>query len=239
MLLLLWFVLQKDEDSSTSLEDDDAGASVEEVPIEITVSQAAAVEATTTVEPTDSVTAATETAGDIATILDAFEEEVIAVEVAAEMAVKESEGAVTASIAGGDGLTQGGSSRSGDYADSVLLDLSRPTRSYVRRSHRVNVVSSNSKRTPSVSATLLTPRASQSESAGVSSMHVTPATPPIAVDAPLGAPAAENIQGDEEDVAIPDHISDIDVDLATKGVTTAGVVSAVEVPEVKHIESKV
>ena len=70
-------------------------------------------------------------------------------------------------------------------------------------------------------------------------MHVTPATPPIAVDAPLGAPAAENIQGDEEDVAIPDHISDIDVDLATKGVTTAGVVSAVEVPEVKHIESKV
>ena len=239
MLLLLWFVLQKDEDSSTSLEDDDVGASVEEVPIEITVSQAAAVEATTTVEPTDNVTAATETAGDIATILDAFEEEVIAVEVAAEMAVKESKGDVTASIAGGDGLTQGGSSRSGDYADSVLLDLSRPTRSYVRRSHRVNVVSSNSKRTPSVSATLLTPRASQSESAGVSSMHVTPATPPIAVDAPLGAPAAENIQGDEEDVAIPDHISDIDVDLATKGVTTAGVVSAVEVPEVKHIESKV
>jgi hypothetical protein len=48
MLLLLCFVLQKDEDSSTSLEDDDAGASVEEVPIaidEITVSEAAAVEA--------------------------------------------------------------------------------------------------------------------------------------------------------------------------------------------------
>jgi uridine kinase len=70
-------------------------------------------------------------------------------------------------------------------------------------------------------------------------MHVTPVTPPIAVDAPLGAPGAENIQGDEEDVATLDHISDIDVDLATEGVTAAGVISAIEVPEVEHIESEV
>jgi hypothetical protein len=131
MLLLLCFVLQEDEDSSTSLEDDDVGASVEEVPVvvdEIIVSKAAAVEATATVEPTDSVTTAAETASDTATVLDAFEEEVIAAEVAAEMDVEELEGAVTAGIAGGDGLAQGGSSRSSDYVDSTLLDLSPPTR---------------------------------------------------------------------------------------------------------------
>ena len=123
MLLLLCFVLQEDEDSSTSLEDDDAGASVEEVPItvdEITISEAAAVEATTTVEPADSVIVAAEIASDIATVLDAFKEKVIVAEVAIEMDVEEPEGAVTTSIASGDGLTQGGSSRSGDYVDSAL-----------------------------------------------------------------------------------------------------------------------
>ena len=123
MLLLLCFVLQEDEDSSTSLEDDDVGASVEEVPItvdEITISEAAAVEATTTVEPADSVIVAAEIASDIATVLDAFKEKVIVAEVAIEMDVEEPEGAVTTSIASGDGLTQGGSSRSGDYVDSAL-----------------------------------------------------------------------------------------------------------------------
>ena len=70
-------------------------------------------------------------------------------------------------------------------------------------------------------------------------MHVTPATPPIAMDAPFRAPGAENIQGDEEEVATPDHISDIDVDLATEGVTAAGIIPAVEVLEVEHIESEV
>ena len=123
MLLLLCFVLQEDEDSSTSLEDDDVGASVEEVPItvdEITISEAAAVEATTTVEPADSVIVAAEIASDIATVLDAFKEKVIVAKVAIEMDVEEPEGAVTTSIASGDGLTQGGSSRSGDYVDSAL-----------------------------------------------------------------------------------------------------------------------
>ena len=123
MLLLLCFVLQEDEDSSTSLEDDDAGASVEEVLVvvdKIIVSEVATVEATATVEPADSVIAVAETTGDTATILVAFEEEVIAAEVAAEMDVEEPEGAVTTSIACGDGLTQGGSSRSGDYVDSAL-----------------------------------------------------------------------------------------------------------------------
>ena len=139
---------------------------MEEVPIvvdEITVFGAAAVEATTAVEPIDNVTTAAETAGDAATAFDAFEEEAIATEVAAERAIEEPEGAVTTGITSDDGLTQGGSSRSGDYADSALLNLSPPTRFYVRRSRCVNVVSSDSERTPSVSATLLTPRASQSE----------------------------------------------------------------------------
>jgi hypothetical protein len=70
-------------------------------------------------------------------------------------------------------------------------------------------------------------------------MHVTLATHPIAVDALFGAPGAENIQGDEEDVATPDHISDIDVDLATEGVTAASIIPAVEVLEIEHIESEV
>ncbi len=112
---------------------------------------------TTTVEPADSVTAASEIASDIATVLDAFEEKVIAAVVAAVMDVEEPEGAVTACIAGGDGLTQGGSFRSGDYVDSALLDLSPPTKFYVKRSRRVNVVSSDLERSPSVSAALLTP----------------------------------------------------------------------------------
>uniref|UniRef100_A0A2N9HSL8 Aminotransferase-like plant mobile domain-containing protein n=1 Tax=Fagus sylvatica TaxID=28930 RepID=A0A2N9HSL8_FAGSY len=67
---------------------------------------------------------------------------------------------------------------------------------------RVNIVSSDSERTPSVSAVHLTPRASQSESAGASSMHVIPTPPPVAMNAPLGAPSVENIRGDEEDVII-------------------------------------
>jgi hypothetical protein len=241
MLLLFCFVLQEEENSSTSLEDDDAGASVEEVPItvdEIIVSEVTAIEATAAVEPADSITTVAETVGDAAVVSDAFEEDVNAAEVAAEEAVEEPEGAVTVGVVGDDGLTQGGSSRSSDHMDSALLDSSPSSKFYVRRSRRVNVVSSDSERTPSVSAALLTPRASQSESAGASSMHVTPAPPPIAADAPLGAPGAENIQGDKEDVAIPDHISGIDVDAATKGVTAAGIIPTVEVFEVEHIESK-
>ena len=215
---------------------------MEEVPIavdEITVSEVAAVEATTAVEPADSSTAAAETVGDATVVSDAFKEEVNAAEVVAEEAVEEPEGAVSAGVVGNEGLTQGSSSRSSDHMDSALLDSSPPSKFYVRRSRRANVVSSDSERTPSVSAALLTPRASQSESASTSSMHVTPAPLPIAVDAPLGAPGAEDIQGDEEDVAIPDHISDIDVDAATKGVTAADIIPVVEVPKVEHIESEV
>ena len=195
MLLFLWFVLQEDKDSSTSLEDD-AGASVEEVPIavdEITIFGAAAIETTAAVKLADNVTVVAETAGDAAAAtFDVFEEVNVAA-VVAEGAVEEPEGAVTAGIAGDDGLTQGDSSRSVDYADSALLNLSPPTRFHVKRSRHVNVVSSDSERTPSVSAALLTLRASQSEFASVSSMHVTPATPPIAMDALLGALGAENI----------------------------------------------
>uniref|UniRef100_A0A2N9H2H3 Aminotransferase-like plant mobile domain-containing protein n=1 Tax=Fagus sylvatica TaxID=28930 RepID=A0A2N9H2H3_FAGSY len=233
--------VREEENSSTSLEDDDAGASVEEVPItidEIIVSEVTAIETTAAVEPADSITTVAETVGDAAVVSDAFEEDVNAAKVAAEEVVEEPEGAVTVGVVGDDGLTQGGSSRSSDHMDSALLDSSPSSKFYVRRSRRVNVVSSNSERTPSVSAALLTPWASQSESAGASSMHVTPAPPPIAADAPLGAPGAENIQGDKEDVAIPDHISGIDVDAATKGVTAAGIIPTVEVSEVEHIESK-
>jgi hypothetical protein len=235
-------VLQEDEDSSTSLKDD-AGASVEEVPIavdEITVFGAAAIETTAVVELANNVIAVVETASDAAaaTAFDVFEE-VNVVAVAAEGAVKEPEEVVTAGIAGDDRLTQGDSSRNGDYANSALLDLSPPTRFYVKRSRCVNVVSSDSKRTPSVSAALLTLRASQSEFAGASSMHVTPATSPIAMDALLGAPGTENIQEDEENVAAPYHISDIDTDHATEGITATGVISATEVPAAEHIESEV
>jgi hypothetical protein len=128
--------------------------------------------------------------------------------------------------------------RSSDHMDPVLLDSSSPSNFYVRRSRRVNVVSSDSERTPSVSAALLTSRASQSESAGASSMHVTPAPPPIAADAPLGALGAENIQGNDEDVAILDHISDIDVDTTTEVITAADIIPVIEVPEVEHLESE-
>ena len=116
--------------------------------------------------------------------------------------------------------------------DSTLLDSTPPSKFYVRRSHRVNIVSSDSERTLSVGAVHLTPRASQSESAGASSMHVTPTLPPVVMNAPLGAPSVENIREDEEDVIIPDHISDIGVDAATEGITAAGIIPAVEVPEV-------
>ncbi len=199
----------------------------------------AAVDATATVEPADSITAAAKTAGDATVVSDAFEEEVNAAEVVTEEVVEEPEGVVSAGVVDDHGLTQGGSSRSSDHMDPALLDSSPPSKFYVRRSRRVNVVSSDSERTSSVSAALLTPWASQSESVSASSMHVTPAPPPIAADAPLGAPGAENIQGDEEDVAIPDHISDIDVDTATEVATATDIIPAVKVPEVEHIESKV
>ena len=103
----------------------------------------------------------------------------------------------------------------------------------------VNILSSNSERTPLVSAVHLTPRASQSESAGASSMHVIPTPPPVAMNAPLGAPSVENIRGDEEDVIILGHISDIGVDAATEEITVAGVILAVEVPKVECVGSEV
>jgi hypothetical protein len=231
--------LQDDEDSSTYMDDNEAGASTEGVPIavdETIASEVAAVEATATVELADSITAAAETADDATVIPDVFEEEVNAAEVVTEEVMKEPEEAVPADVIGDEGLTQGGSSRRSDHVDSALLDSNPPTKFYVRRSRRVNIVSSDSERTPSISVALLTPRASQSESAGGSSMHVTPTLPPIVVDASLGAPSAENIQGDEEDVATLDHIPDIDVDTATEGVTAAGIIPAVIVPEVEHLD---
>ena len=235
------FVLQMDEDSSTSIDDDEAGASVEGVPIavdETIVSEVAAVEATAAVEPADSITAAVEIAGDATVVSDAFKEEVNAAEVVTEEVVEEPEGAFLADVVDDHGLTQGSSLRSSDHMDPVLLDSSSPSKFYVRRSRRVNVVSSDSERTPSVSAALLTPQASQNESANTSSMHVTPTPPPIATNAPLGAPGAENIQGNDEDVAILDHISDIDVDTTTEVITAADIIPAVEVPEVEHLESE-
>ena len=241
MLSLFCFVLQEDEDSSSSPEDDDAGASVEEVPFaidEVTVSEVAAVEATAAAELADSITAAVESAGDATIFFDAFEEEVNAAEVVTEEVVEEPEGAIPAGVVGDEGLVRGGSSKSSDHIDSALLDSSPPSKFYVRRSHRANIVSSDSERTPSVSVAFLTPRASQSESAGASSMHVTPTPPPIVVDAPLGAPSAENIQGDEEDAATLDHISDTDVDTTTEVVIANDIIPAIEVPEVEHLESE-
>ena len=93
-------------------------------------------------------------------------------------------------------------------------------------------MSSDSERTLSVGAVHLTPRASQGESAGASSMHATLTPPPVVMNAPLVAPSVENIRKDEEDVIIPDHISDIGVDAATEGITAAGIIPTVEVPEV-------
>ncbi len=158
---------------------------------------------------------------------------------AVEGAVEAPEGAVSAGVVGDVGLTQGGSSRSSDRVDSALLDLTPPSKFYVRRSRRVNIVSSDSERTLSVGAVHLTPRASQSESAGASSMHVIPTLPSIVMDASLGAPSAANTQGDEEDVVTLDHIPDIDAGTATEGVTAAGIIPAVEVPNFERIGSKV
>ena len=212
---------------------------MEEVPIavdEAIVSEVAAAEATAAAELADSITAATKFASGTA---DAPEEGVDAAEMAIKGAVEAPEGAVSAGIVDDVGLTQGGSSRSSDRVDSALLDSTPPSKFYVRRSRRVNIVSSDSERTPSVSALHLTPRASQSESAGASSMHVIPPPPPVAMNAPLGAPSVENIQGDEEDVVTLDHIPDIDVDAATEEITAAGVILVVEVPEVERVGSEV
>ena len=93
-------------------------------------------------------------------------------------------------------------------------------------------MSSDSERTLSVGAVHLTPRASQSESAGASSMHATLTPPPVVMNALLVAPNVEDVREVEEDVIIPDHISDIGVDAATEGITAAGIIPTVEVPEV-------
>uniref|UniRef100_A0A2N9GEA6 Aminotransferase-like plant mobile domain-containing protein n=1 Tax=Fagus sylvatica TaxID=28930 RepID=A0A2N9GEA6_FAGSY len=212
--------VSEDKDSSSSSEDDDdddVGGSVERVPLtvdEAIASGVVAAEATATAEPTDSITATTKS-------------------------VSAPEGAVSAGIVDDVGLTQGGSSRSSGRVDSALLDSTPPSKFYVRRSRRANIVSSDSEKTPSVSAAHLTPRASQSKSAGASSMHVIPTPPPTVVNAPLGAPSVENIRGDEEDVIIPGHISDIGVGAATEEITAAGVIPAIEVPEVEHVGSEV
>ena len=93
-------------------------------------------------------------------------------------------------------------------------------------------MSSDSERTLSVGAVHLTPRASQSESAGASSMHATLTPPPVVMNALLVAPNVEDVREVEEDVIIPDHISDIGVDAATEWITAAGIIPTVEVPEV-------
>ena len=59
------------------------------------------------------------------------------------------------------------------------------------------------------------------------------------MDALLGTPGAENIQEDEENATTSNHISDVDADLVTEEVTATGVIPAVEVLEVEHIESEV
>uniref|UniRef100_A0A2N9I2E6 Aminotransferase-like plant mobile domain-containing protein n=1 Tax=Fagus sylvatica TaxID=28930 RepID=A0A2N9I2E6_FAGSY len=237
--------VSEDKDSSSSSEDDDdddVGGSVERVPLtvdEAIASGVVAAEATATAEPTDSITATTKSVSGTAGVSDVPEEGVDAAEMAVEGAVEAPEGAVSAGVVGDVGLTQGGSSRSSDRVDSALLDLTPPSKFYVRRSRRVNIVSSDSEKTPSVSAAHLTPRASQSKSAGASSMHVIPTPSPTVVNAPLGAPSVENIRGDEEDVIIPGHISDIGVGAATEEITAAGVIPAIEVPEVEHVGSEV
>ena len=192
--------MQEDKDSSSTPEDDDddVEVSMEEVPItvdEAIVSEVAAVEATPAAEPADSITAATKSTSGTAVVSDAPEEGVDAAEMAVEGAVEAPEGAILADIVDDVGLTQGGSSRSSDRVDSALLDSTPPSKFYVRRSRRVNIVSSDSERTPSVSAVHLTPRTSQSESARASPMHVIPTPPPVAMNAPLGAPSVENIRG--------------------------------------------
>ena len=238
--MVAFLVLQKDKDSSSSSEDDDddVGSSMEGVPIdEAIVSGVAAAEATAAAEPADSVTATTKSTSGTAGVSDVPEGGVDVPEMTVEGAVEAPEGAVSAGIVDDVGLTQGGSSRSSDRVNSALLDSTPLSKFYVRRSRRVNIVSSDSERTLSVGAVHLTPRASQSESAGASSMHVTPTLPPVVMNAPLGAPSVENIREDGEDVIIPDHISDIGVDAATEGITAAGIIPAVEVPEVEVIPS--
>uniref|UniRef100_A0A2N9ER68 Aminotransferase-like plant mobile domain-containing protein n=1 Tax=Fagus sylvatica TaxID=28930 RepID=A0A2N9ER68_FAGSY len=236
--------VSEDKDSSSSSEDDDddVEGSVEGVPLtvdEAIASGVVAAEATATAEPTDSITATTKSVSGTAGVSDVPEEGVDAAEMAVEGAVEAPEGAVSAGIVDDVGLTQGGSSRSSGRVDSALLDSTPPSKFYVRRSRRANIVSSDSEKTPSVSAAHLTPRASQSKSAGASSMHVIPTPPPTVVNAPLGAPSVENIRGDEEDVIIPGHISDIGVGAATEEITAAGVIPAIEVPEVEHVGSEV
>uniref|UniRef100_A0A2N9GXA1 Uncharacterized protein n=1 Tax=Fagus sylvatica TaxID=28930 RepID=A0A2N9GXA1_FAGSY len=231
-------LLQDDEDSFTYMDDNEARASVEGVPIaidEAIVSGVVAAEATATVEPADSVTAATKSASGTAGVSDVPEGEVDVPEMTVEGVVEAPEGAVSAGVVDDVGLTQGGSSRSSDRVNSALLGSTPLSKFYVRRSRHVNIVSSDSERLLSVGAVHLTPRASQSESAGASSMHVTPTPPPVVMNAPLGAPSVENVREVEEDVIIPDHI----VDAATEGVTAAGIIPAVEVPEVVRIGSEV
>ena len=110
------------------------------------------------------------------------------------------------------------------------------TKFYVRRARCGNVVSSDSERTLSASVVLLTPRASQSESTGVTSIHV---TPPTVVDALVGVPDVENTQGNEENTAAQGHISDVDEDLAIEEVSATGGIPATDVVDVEHVESEV
>ena len=194
-MLFYLFVLQDNEDSSSSLGDDDAGATAEEaatVVDEVTAPEVTAVKATVVAETADNVTAVAETADDVTTVAEAVEEEVIATEIAAERVVEEPEevvGVVTAGITDGDRPTQGGSSKSGDHTDASLFDSSPLTRFYVRRARRGNVVSFDSERMLSASIALLTPHASQSES------------PPTAVDVLVRAPDVENTQEGGENTA--------------------------------------
>ena len=234
------FTLQEDKDSSSSSEaDDDVGGSVEGAAIAVDepiVSGVVAAEATATAEPADSITAATKSASGTA---DAPEEGVDAAEMAVEGVVEAPEGAVSAGIVDDVGLIQGGPSRSSDHVNSALLDSTPLSKFYVRRPRRVNIVSSDSERTLSVGAVHLTPRASQSESAGASSMHAIPTPPPVVMNAHLVAPNVEDVREVEKDVIIPDHISDIGVDTATEGITAAGVIPVIEVPEVERVGSEV
>ena len=193
-MLFCSFVLSENEGSSTSLGGNDVEDIVEDAAVvdevivtgDVSAPEVTTIEATVVAETTDDVTVAAETADDVTTTTEAVEEEVIATKITAERFVEESEevvGAVTAGIIDGDKPTQGGSSKSGDHTDPALFDSSPTSKFYVRKARRGNVVSFDSERTLSTSIVLLTPRASQSESAGVTSMHV---TPPTVVDALMG-----------------------------------------------------
>ena len=80
-MLFYLFVLQDNEDSSSSLGDNDARATTAEeaatVVDEVTAPEVTAVEATIAAETTDNVIAATETVDDATTIAEAVENEVI------------------------------------------------------------------------------------------------------------------------------------------------------------------